>query len=179
MTGDLLLMLFEQSRVKSKSPVAPFFKGGKSDGEKPKFKSYDGKLVLQIDSQSGAALVFIAPFAKGGGHREAMTGDLLLILLEQSRVKSKSPVAPFFKGGKSDGEKPKFKSYDGKLVLQIDSQSGAVLVFIAPFAKGGGHREAMTGDLLLILLEKSRVKSKSPVAPFFKGGKSDGETPGS
>ena len=33
MTGDLLLILFEQSRIKSKSPMAPFFKGGKSDGE--------------------------------------------------------------------------------------------------------------------------------------------------
>ena len=84
--------------------MAPFFKGGKSDGEKPKFKSCDGNLVFQIDSQSGGALVFIAPFAKGGGHRAAMTGDLLLILIDQSRINSKSPMAPFFKGGKSDGE---------------------------------------------------------------------------
>ena len=51
----------------------------------------------------------MAPFAKGGGHREAMTGDLLLILFEQSRIKSKSPMAPFFKGGKSGSETPEYR----------------------------------------------------------------------
>ena len=48
---------------------------------------------------------------------------------------------------------------------------------MAPFAKGGGHRGAMTGDWLLILFEQSRIKSESPTAPFFKGGKSGSETP--
>lgn len=54
--------------------------------------------------------MFIAPFAKGGGHRAAMTEDAFLILLAQSRSNGKSPMALFSKGGKSDGEAMNFRS---------------------------------------------------------------------